>query len=136
MKNITFIFSLVFLSPLLSAEFDESQSVWGIVSAVATILALFFAAMWFYTKKRLTGTEKRLEEKEEKILWFRQLTAQKEQAKINQEHETEKKILQLNHMIEGLERKLKEGTKNQVVAKIEAQQKKRENALSRAGLTQ
>ena len=134
MKNITFIFSLVFLSPLLSAGFDESQSVWGIVSAVATILALFFAAMWLYTKKRLTETEKLLEEKEEKVLWFRQITAQHEQAKTKEDHETEKKILQLNHTIETLERKLKEGTKNQVVAKIEAQQHKRDNALSRTDL--
>jgi len=136
MKNITFILSLALMSPLSAAGLNVSQSVWGIVSAAATILALLFAALWLHTNKRLKETEKTLEEKEEKVLWFRQLTAQHEQAKTKQDHETEKQILHLNHTIETLERKLKEGTKNQVVAKIEAQQHKRDNALSRAGLAQ
>ncbi|SFV90421.1 hypothetical protein MNB_SV-4-1315 [hydrothermal vent metagenome] len=98
-------------------------------------MAFVLFVLWSLCRSKLKETTAALEEKEEKVTWFRQVMAQNEQAKTKHEHEMEKRVLELTHTIETLEKKLKEGTKNQVVAKIEAQQQKRENALARAGFT-
>ncbi len=104
------------------------------VAMIAIATTLLFLILWRVCASKLKKNTELLWEKEEKIAWFRQIMAQNEQAKVKHEHEMEKEIMQLRHTIEVLEQKAKEGTKNQVVAKIEAQQRKRENALSRAGL--
>jgi len=72
-----------------------------------------------------------LEEKEEKILQLGQEIMQKEQLHLQREQELEKEILKQAHTIENLELKLKEGTKNQVVGKIEELQRKRQSAQDR-----
>ena len=74
-----------------------------------------------------TKMQQRLEEKEEKITWLRQIHAEHEQLSLKKDQETQKEMLLLKHTITELERKLQEGTKNQVVAKIEALQKKRQS---------
>ena len=78
--------------------------------------------------RRGSKEREQLEEKEKKITWLRQLHAEKEQAHLETVKELEKENLRLSHKIEELERKLQEGTKNQVVHKIEALQKKRHRA--------
>ncbi len=72
-----------------------------------------------------------LAEKEEKITWLRQIHAEHEQSHLHKEKELEKEILRLTHANENLELKLKEGTKNQVVNKIEELQAKRQTVLNR-----
>ena len=72
-----------------------------------------------------------LQEKEEKILWLTRQNAENEQQHMQREQELEKETLKLAHTIENLELRLKEGTKNQVVAKIEELQNKRQAAQDR-----
>lgn len=72
-----------------------------------------------------------LQEKEEKVTWLRQIHAENEHRHMQKEQEMEKEILKLTHSIENLELRLKEGTKNQVVEKIEELQNKRQTARSR-----
>ena len=69
-----------------------------------------------------------LREKEEKIQWLRQVNAQNEQRHTEKIQAMEKEILTLQHTIETLEIQRKEGTRNQVVAKIEALQHRRDHA--------
>ena len=134
-RIITGFVLLASLSPLHASEVVAGEAMpYLALFGVGTAFVLF--VLWSLCRSKLKETAAALAEKEEKVTWFRQITAQNEQAKIKHEHEMEKKVLELTHTVETLERKVKEGTKNQVVAKIEAQQRKRENALSRAGLTQ
>ena len=72
-----------------------------------------------------------LQEKEEKILWLTRQNAENEQHHMQREQELEKETLKLAHTIENLELRLKEGTKNQVVAKIEELQNKRQAAQNK-----
>ncbi len=72
-----------------------------------------------------------LAEKDEKITVLHQIHAEQEQNHLLKEKELEKEILKLNHANENLELKLKEGTKNQVVSKIEELQAKRQTVQNR-----
>jgi len=94
-------------------------------------LFLILVTTVFVLMRKCAQEKKRLAEKEEKIVWQRQINAQNEHRHIQREQEMEKEILRLNHTIETLEIELKEGTKNQVVNKIEALQRKRQTAQSR-----
>ena len=105
------------------------------VAMIAIGTTILFFALWRNCKGALKRKRELLGEKEQKIAWLRKMMAQNEYAKTKLEHENEKKIMELTHTIETLERKVKEGTKNQVVAKIEEQQRKRERMLERAGLS-
>ena len=75
-------------------------------------------------------------EQEEKIKYLRQISAENDHRHITATHESEKEILELKHAIEGLETKIKEGTKNQVVSMLEAQKNKRAKVLNKAGISE
>jgi len=75
-----------------------------------------------------------IHEKDEKIKYLRLIIAENEHKSTEKEHDTEKKLIEFQYQIEKLELKLKEGTKNQVVSKIETQQSIRAKELKRAGL--
>jgi len=77
-----------------------------------------------------------LAEKEEKITWLRQIHAEQEQAHLQKEKTLENEILKLTHANENLELRLKEGTKNQVVSKIEELQNKRQTVQNRLAAQQ
>ena len=102
------------------------------------MLMIFLILVFLFLSVRYKLADKKnkqiLAEKEEKIHFLRQVNAENESRKITKEHEAEKEILSLKHSIENLEQQAKEGTKNQVVAKIEAQQAKRAKLKERAGL--
>jgi uncharacterized protein HemX len=99
---------------------------------VVIILALLYGVKQY---KNLVHRQKEtLKEKDEKITWLREISAENDHRNLNKIHQFEKDIQALNHTIATLELKVKEGTKNQVVAKIEAQQRKRASQLERAGL--
>jgi rubrerythrin len=74
---------------------------------------------------------KLLQEKEEKIVWLTRSNAENEQRHTQREQELEKEILKQAHTIETLELRMKEGTKNQVVSKIEELQNRRQTAQGR-----
>lgn len=98
-------------------------------------LILLLLVLFILSKRELHKKDKILEEKEEKITYLRQVSATNEYRLTALEHETAKEIMELKHTIEGLEKKIKEGTKSQVVNKLEAQQNKRAKALHRLGLS-
>jgi septal ring factor EnvC (AmiA/AmiB activator) len=97
-------------------------------------LVLLLLVLLIVSRSQLRKKNKLLEEKEEKITYLRQVSATNEYRITAIEHETEKEIIDLKHTIEGLEKKINEGTKSQVVNKLEAQQNKRARALNRVGL--
>jgi len=94
-------------------------------------LFLVLAAIVLVLMRKNAQLKKLLAEKEEKITWLRQIHAEHEQSHLHKEKELEKEILRLTHANENLEVKLKEGTKNQVVNKIEELQNKRQTAQHR-----
>ncbi len=124
----------LWLTPLAAGERVPGPAV-PYVAMIAVGTTILFFALWRHCKGQLHEKHELLGEKEEKIAWLRKVMAQNEHAKTKLEHENEKKIMELTHTIEMLERKAKEGTKNQVVAKIEEQQQKRARMLERAGLS-
>jgi len=109
----------------------------GYLFPLLTILILVLLFLLYLVgryKKELKSKNELITQKEEKIKWLRQISAENEHKRVTKEHEVEKKIMELNHTIQTLEEKAKEGMKNQLVAKIEAQQSKRARQLERAGL--
>ena len=93
-------------------------------------LAFFILMLAIIIVQMRRGSEdKRLiQEKDEKITWLRQVHAENEHRRTKQIQELEKEIMSLRHTIDQLEMKLQEGTKNQVVSKIEALQSQRKAA--------
>lgn len=133
-KIITGFASFVFLTPLYASEVvvGEAMPYLALIGIGGTFV---FFVLWSLCRSKLKETTSTLAEREEKIAWLRQINAQNEHDKVKFEHEMEKKMLEMQHTIETAEKKLKEGSKNQVIAKIESLQRKRNSALSRAGLT-
>jgi len=104
----------------------------AIFALIAYVILLFLA---FKYKNAFQKATLLLKEKEEKIKYLRQTHAEYEYNKTQDDHKHEKERIALNHTIEQLELKLSEGTKNQVVSKIEALQNQRDKQRKRAGLT-
>jgi len=94
-------------------------------------LFLLLLAIVLVQLRKGTQDKALLVEKEEKITWLHQVHAEQEQSHLKKEKELEKEILQLTHTNENLELRLKEGTKNQVVSKIEELQSKRQTVQNR-----
>ena len=86
---------------------------------VRFFLFLLLGAIALVQMRRASQDKLLLQEKEEKILVLSKVYAEKEQEHLHKELALEKEILKLTHSNESLELKLKEGTKNQVVTKIE-----------------
>jgi Tfp pilus assembly protein PilO len=95
---------------------------------IILFMFLLLISIYAFFIKKSAKKEELLQEKEKKITWLRQVHAEDEHRHFKNAQETEKEIIALKHTIADLERKLQEGTKNQVVAKIEALQKKRQSA--------
>jgi len=90
-------------------------------------LILFIVSIYAFYVNKCNQKNSLLQKKEKEIIALHQRNAEQEREYLTKKSEKEKEILSLNHTITDLERKLQEGTKNQVVAKIEALQKKRQN---------
>ncbi|SFV70772.1 hypothetical protein MNB_SV-3-467 [hydrothermal vent metagenome] len=89
------------------------------------ILTLIITFAFFLNK--CSKKKKLLEELEQNLSTLQKQKREDETALLKKEQGVEKEILALQHTITDLERKIQEGTKNQVVAKIEALEKKRQN---------
>jgi len=103
----------------------------GLVS-LFTILVLIYSLL--RQRKILKYKNKLIMEHEEKIKFLRQINAENEYKQTQKEHANEKILLELHHTIATLEEKINDGTKNQVVAKLEAWKNKREQQLKRVNL--
>ena len=103
----------------------------GLLALFILLILIYFVVKY---KKTITKKETRIQEQEEKIQWLRQVFAENEYKFTQNEHALEKKILLLNSNIQSLEETAKNGTKNQVVSKLEALQSKREKLLQRANI--
>ncbi|MCF6205836.1 MAG: hypothetical protein L3J47_02920 [Sulfurovum sp.] len=117
---------LMFLILLGSANAGASSLYETSLYTGTLFLFLLLLGMVIYMTRRASQDKELLKEKEAKITWLRQIHAENEQKHLQKLQELEKEILKLTHTIENLEVKLKEGTKNQVVAKIEALHNQRE----------
>ena len=104
------------------------------IAAFMLLVILLLLMLVFTYKKELRQRKKRITHYKEKVKYLRQITAENEHRHSNFTHETEKTIMHLDHTIEALELKVKEGTKNQVVSMLETQKNKRAKQLERAGL--
>lgn len=114
---------------------DSYEKMVFLVSIIGGLLLLVLLYLVLKYKKELNQTRKHLGEKEEKIALFQQKDTESEQKKVALSHKVELKIQAFQHTIEKLKKDAKEGTKNQVIAKLEAQQSKREKLLKRSGLS-
>jgi uncharacterized membrane protein len=120
MKQLLILLLLVHTAHASQSSLYQTSLYTGTVFLFLLLLGMVFVMM-----KRASQQNEVLKEKEAKITWLRQIHAENEQKHLNKEKELEKEILKLEHTIEKLELQLAEGTKNQVVEKIEALQKKR-----------
>jgi biopolymer transport protein ExbB/TolQ len=85
-------------------------------------------------KKAMREKNDIIAEHEEKIKFLRKINAENEYKHTQKEHANEKAIMEFQHTITALEEKINDGTKNQVVAKLEALRSKREQQLNRVNL--
>ena len=98
--------------------------------------SLMLFLLLLQSNQRLQKTVKQLKEKKEKVTWFRQIEAEHERKRVELAHKVELEMQELHNSIEKLQKEAKEGTKNQVVSKLESQQHKRAKLLERAGLSE
>jgi len=126
MKYLLMTLFLVHTAEAAQVSLYETSLYTGTLAFFLLMLAIIIVQM------RKSSKEKELlREKEEKITWLRQIHAENEHRHLQKVQEMEKENLKLLHRIDDLERKLKEGTKNQVVSKIEELQSKRRTVENR-----
>jgi glutaredoxin-related protein len=102
-------------------------------------LVIFFVILvlvYSFLKQRTTLKHKNalILEQEEKIKFLRQTHAEYEYEQTQKNHTNEKRFLELQHTVTTLEEKINDGTKNQVVAKLEEYKNKRDQQLKRVNL--
>jgi len=102
-------------------------------------LVIFFVILvlvYGFLKQRTTLKHKNalILEHEEKIKFLRQTHAEYEYEQTQKNHADEKRFLELQHTVTTLEEKINDGTKNQVVAKLEEYKTKRDQQLKRVNL--
>jgi nicotinamide mononucleotide adenylyltransferase len=131
MKHLLMTLFLIHTAEAGQGSVYETSLYTGTVAFFLLMLAIIIVQMRKSAKDKALLTER-----EEKITWLRQIHAENEHRHLQQVQEMEKENLKLTHTIEDLERKLKEGTKNQVVSKIEELRNRRatvEKRLSTEG---
>jgi C4-dicarboxylate-specific signal transduction histidine kinase len=102
-------------------------------TVIAAAAALLFFILFVLRRNEVERLKKTLEEKEEKIEWLRRIKGENEYRLDRRIRELEKETETLRSEISELERKLREGTKNQVVARLDSLRRKREEAMKKAG---
>jgi Tfp pilus assembly protein PilO len=118
------LLSLLTLSSVNAAEITiHSTSVYMIMLFLVLALIIMFA----YFNNKCEKYEKTIKEQKEKIKAFEKQNIADDKETLIKQQAVEKEIILLNHTISDLERQLKEGSKHQIVAKIEALQQKRQN---------
>ena len=145
MKNlinkIAFKMGLVLLmSSMLKASAANENivtlpKVYVISIGLVTLFVLLVLIYSFLRQRKILKDKNELiMEHEDKIKFLRQINAENEYKQTQKEHANEKIILEFKHTVATLEEKINDGTKNQVVAKLEACKNKREQQLKRINL--
>lgn len=132
------------LFPLVSSILEASVENENIVTLPKIYmlpigLVVFFVLLvlvYSFFKQRTTFKHKNslILEYEEKIKFLRQTHAEYEYKQTEKNHTNEKKFLEFEHTITTLEEKINDGTKNQVVAKLEEYKNKRDQQRKRVNL--
>jgi len=104
------------------------------IGLVTLFVMLVLIVSFFKQRKTVKHNNALLLEYEEKIKFLRQTHAEYEYKQTEKNHTNEKFFLEFQHTITTLEEKINDGTKNQVVAKLEACKNKREQQLKRVNL--
>ena len=131
---------LLILSNILEASVENKNVItlpkMYIVSISLVTLFVMLVLIYSFLRQRKTLKYKNelIVEHEEKIKFLRQVNAENEYKHTQKEHANEKTFLEFQHTITTLEEKINDGTKNQVVAKIEAYRNRRELQLKRVNL--
>ena len=124
------LFTLFGLESLFASDLSQIHiSLGNIILIVTAVIIVALLFMLFLSNKKAKVLQEVIKEKDEKIQWLRKVFAQKETNLNKTIRELENNVNELNHTIDSLEQKLKEGTKNQVVAKLESLERKREEVL-------
>ena len=98
------------------------------------IVILFVILVLIYSFLKLKHKNALILKHEEKIKFLRQTHAEFEYKQTEKNHTDEKRFLELQHTVSTLEGKINDGTKNQVVAKLEEYKNKRDQQLKRVNL--
>ena len=98
------------------------------------LVILFVVLVLVYSLLKLKHKNALILEQEEKIKFLRQTHAEYEYKQTEKNHTDEKRFLEFQHTITILEEKINDGTKNQVVAKLEEYKNKRDQQLKRVNL--
>ena len=124
-----YLFSILLSISLLSAQ--ETKEVTIHPSSMYLIFLFLFLAIiigYAYFINKCNQQKKMLDTKDKQITTLEEEKRESQTSVLIKEQENEKEMLLLQHTIADLERNLQEGTKNQVVSKIEALEKKRQNS--------
>ena len=131
------LFLLLFLTTLsFSISIQEAMMIkhGSYISASALFIVLLIAFLLYWTfryKKEVKKLKEELTVGNEVLRTMQGRMQKSEVTNIQNQHELEKKTLELKQTIQSLENNLKEGLKSQVVAKIEEYQKKRTKQMDR-----
>ena len=131
---------LLILSSMLEASVENENVVtlpkmYILSIGLVTLFVMLVLIVSFFRQRKIVKHKNELIiEHEEKIKFLRQINAENEYKQTQKEHTNEKTLLELQHTITTLEEKINDGTKNQVVAKLEAWKNKREQQLKRVNL--
>ena len=118
-------FTLLFANTAYADEISiHSTSLYLIILFLCLALMISYA---FYIYKA-TQRDERSKKQEKKIANLQKKKLENKNEYLQHIQKMEKEISNLKHTIVDLERQIQEGTKNQVVSKLEALQKKRQSA--------
>ena len=145
MKNIINKIALktglfLLMSSMLEASIENENTItfpklyFVSIGLVILFVMLILIVSFFKQRNTVKHNNELIIEQEDKIKFLRQTHAEYEYKQTEKEHANEKTFLEFQHTITNLEEKIKDGTKNQVVAKLEACKSKREQQLKRVDL--
>lgn len=130
----------LFMSSMLEAAIENQNTItlpkmyMVSIGLVTLFVMLVLIVSFFRQRKTILDNNELLIEQEEKIKFLRQINSENEYKHTQKEHANEKTCLEFQHTITTLEEKINDGTKNQVVAKLEACKNKRDQQLNRVDL--
>ena len=131
----------LFASSILNAAEDGVNMLSEPISYVIAfgLISFFLVSILVYSflrqKKAIKLKNEILRDQEDKIKFLRKAHAENEYKYNQKENDNEKIVLELKYEITALEEKINDGTKNQVVTKIEAYKNKRDQSSKRVNLS-
>ena len=131
---------LLVMSSMLKASVENENMVtlpkmYIVSMGLVTLFVMLVLIVSFLRQKKILNHKNELIiAHEEKIKYLRQINAENEYKYTQKEHANEKTFLEFKHTVTTLEEKINDGTKNQVVAKLEACKNKREQQFKRVNL--